>query len=50
MKGKWLLTFNDAPAIRTIFGDCELIPVARARGINNKQGPKVYRELIIRRG
>jgi DNA adenine methylase len=49
LKGKWLLTLNDAPAIRAIFSDCELIPVTRARGINNKQGAKIYRELIIRR-
>jgi DNA adenine methylase len=48
LKGRWLLTLNDTPAIRAIFSGCEVVPVARARGINNKSGAKVYHELIIR--
>ncbi len=49
LKGKWLLTLNDTPAIRAIFNGCEFTPIARARGINNKGGPSViYHELVIR--
>ncbi|MDR0533100.1 MAG: DNA adenine methylase [Verrucomicrobiales bacterium] len=50
LKGKWLLTFNDIPEIRRIFDGCEIKGVARHRGVNNKQGAKIYRELIIRPG
>ncbi len=46
LKGKWLLTFNDAPAIRRIFADYQIKPVARAKGINAKAAGE-YRELII---
>ena len=48
IRGKWLLTLNDTPAIRAIFHGCKLTPISRARGINNKHGPaKIYKELII---
>jgi DNA adenine methylase len=49
LKGKWLLTLNDAPDIRRVFEECEIRSVSRARGINNQQGGKQYKELIIRR-
>ena len=49
-RGRWLLTFNDTPAIRRIFQGCELKAVSRARGINNPGGAaSIYHELIIRR-
>lgn len=51
LKGQWLLTLNDSPAIRVIFDDCRVESVSRQRGINNKPGTKgvrVYHELIIR--
>ena len=49
VKGKWLVTLNDAPAIRRIFEGCQFVEVSRALGINNKGGgkAKTYRELII---
>jgi DNA adenine methylase len=48
VRGKWLLTLNDTPAIRAIFRGCKFTPISRARGINNKDGAaKIYRELII---
>ncbi|MDR1304079.1 MAG: DNA adenine methylase [Verrucomicrobiales bacterium] len=50
VRGQWLLTLNDTLAIRRVFDNCELMPVSRARGVNNQQGAKEYRELIIRRG
>lgn len=47
LRGKWLLTLNDTPSIRAIFAGCELRSVERARGINNRQGGRRYRELVI---
>lgn len=50
IKGRWLLTLNDAPAIRTIFEGCDVRAVERARGIANRAGAGKaarYRELII---
>ena len=48
LRGKWLLTLNDSAAIRTIFSDCKIRAVTRARGINNKEGQRsLYRELVI---
>ena len=48
VRGKWLVTLNDTPAIRTIFAGCELRPIERRRGIDNKAGrAPIYRELII---
>ncbi len=51
LKGRWLLTLNDSPAIRAIFAHCQVGSVSRPKGINNKpgtKGEKVYHELIIR--
>jgi DNA adenine methylase len=48
LKGSWLVTLNDAPAIRQIFHDCSEESVDRPRGINNRSGASArYRELII---
>lgn len=48
LRGRWLLTMNDSPAIRSIFHDCVLKPVSRIRGITNKTGKStVYKELVI---
>ncbi len=49
LKGKWVVTLNDSPTVRAIFEGCDLTPVERAKGINNRN-PKSrkYRELIIR--
>lgn len=49
LRGKWLVTLNDTPAIRAIFSGCNLQPVTRALGINSKKGGKrpPYKELII---
>ena len=47
LKGKWLLTLNDAPEIRRIFGDCEITAVDRSKGISQAK-EKTYREIIIR--
>lgn len=49
LRGKWLVTLNDAPSIRSIFHDCKLISVRRARGISNNVTAKaaIYKELII---
>jgi DNA adenine methylase len=48
LRGKWLLTLNDSPAIRGIFHDCRLKAVSRARGIDNRAGETtIYKELVI---
>lgn len=46
LRGRWVVTFNDAPEIRRIFDDCRLISIERAKGINQSKG-KTYRELVI---
>lgn len=50
LRGKWLVTLNDTPAVRAIFAGCELTPITRSLGINGKGGGKrpPYKELIIR--
>lgn len=48
LRGRWLVTLNDTPAIRQIFAGCEIRAIARARGIRNTgAGAPLYRELII---
>jgi len=48
LRGRWLVTLNDSPAIRQIFAGCEIRSVARARGIRNAgPGAPLYRELVI---
>lgn len=48
LKGKWVVTMNDAAEIRDVFHGCRLESVERALGINGKRGPvRRYRELII---
>lgn len=46
LRGRWVLTLNDTPAIREIFAGCTIRPIERAKGINAKAA-KVYRELVI---
>lgn len=45
IRGRWLATFNDMPAIRDIFHGCDITAVERGRGI--KTGFR-YHEIIIR--
>ena len=49
LRGKWLVTLNDTPAIRAIFAGCRFDGFTRPRGINNRQGvpAQPYKELII---
>ena len=46
LKGRWIVTLNDAPEIRRIFSDCQITVVERAQGISQAK-KKVYRELVI---
>ncbi len=49
LKGRWLVTLNDAPDVRGVFADCTLQSVTRPLQINMKAGKgRTYRELIIR--
>lgn len=47
LKGRWLVTLNDAPDIRRIFSDCKIVAIDRAKGITQAK-EQTYRELIIR--
>lgn len=48
LKGSWLVTLNDTPAIRTIFAGCGMVPIERARGIRNQGGAAhIYKEILI---
>jgi DNA adenine methylase len=44
LKGRWLVTLNDAPEIRRAFAGCEIRSIERAKGIG---GERVYKELVI---
>lgn len=44
-KGRWIVTLNDSPAIRSIFAGLEMQGVSRPKGIGGKGRP--YGELII---
>jgi len=44
LKGSWLLTLNDHPAIRELFADCHMQPLARPLGIRSAAE---YKELLI---
>jgi len=46
LKGKWIVTLNDAPEIRRIFSDCSVSVIERAKGITQAK-EKTYRELVI---
>ena len=46
LKGRWLVTLNDDPAIRKIFSDCDITAVERAKGITQAKS-KTYREIVI---
>lgn len=48
IRGKWMVTLNDSPAVRQIFDGCEVVGVERAMGISHKATKRRYRELIIR--
>ena len=50
VRGRWLLTLNDAPAVRDIFAGFDIEVVSRKRGIANRSGQPapLYRELVIR--
>lgn len=45
LRGSWMVTLNDTPAIRSIFEGCQVRSVARQRGITQSEQP--YREVII---
>lgn len=49
LKGRFLVTVNDSPANRQLFGDCKLTPVVtRNRRVNNRtDSSAVFGELII---
>lgn len=49
LRGKWMVTFNDAPSIRQIFDGCKIRSVTRKRAITQKPGEPApdYRELVI---
>lgn len=46
LKGRWIVTLNDAPDLRKIFSDCHIVSVERAKGITQEKS-KTYREIVI---
>lgn len=49
LKGRWMVTLNDAPDIRRAFSGCQIVPISRAKGVNVSE-ERVYKELIITPG
>lgn len=51
IKGRFLLSYDDAPIIRELYKDFKIIEVERLNGINNTQGDerlnKIYKEVLI---
>ncbi len=47
VKGRWLLTLDDCPAARELFGDYQIVPVVRQKGINRMRGDMDYKEIIV---
>lgn len=48
IKGRWLLTFQDAPEAREIFAGHQIIPIERQRLIENRRGSgRTFREIIV---
>jgi DNA adenine methylase len=47
LKGRWILTCNDAPELRKLFKGYRIKPVDRAMGICKRSEQKRYAELII---
>jgi len=51
IKGRFLLSYDDAPIVRKLYEGYEMIAVERLNGINNKQGDdrknKMFKELLI---
>ncbi|MEO8205995.1 MAG: DNA adenine methylase [Chthoniobacterales bacterium] len=45
LKGKWMVTLNDSPAIRRVFAGCRIQAVTRPKGIGGKGVP--YNEIIV---
>lgn len=46
LKGRWIVTVGDTPAMREMWQGCELLSISRARGISAANA-KPYAELII---
>lgn len=48
IKGRWLLTFQDAPEVREIFTGHQIIPIERQKLIENRRGSgRIFREIIV---
>lgn len=48
VKGRWLLSYDDAPKINDLYARYTIEKVSRAKGINGKAADKVYREVLIK--
>lgn len=48
IKGKFVLSYNDCPEIRELYGKYKLIEVERQDNLAAKTNPRRYRELIIK--
>ncbi|MFV0529494.1 MAG: DNA adenine methylase [Lachnospiraceae bacterium] len=48
IKGKFILSYNDCPAIRKLYAGYEIIEVDRQDSLVTKTNPRRYKELIIK--
>lgn len=48
VRGKWLLSYNNAPEIKNLYKEYNIIPVERANSLANKYESTKYKELIIK--
>jgi len=47
IKGRFLLSYDDSPKVRELYKGFEMIEVERQKGMNRREGNKVYKELLI---
>jgi DNA adenine methylase len=47
VKGRWIVTLNDCPEIRSIFSGCRLRPVSTHANLARKARPRRFEELIV---
>lgn len=47
VKGRWMLSYDDRPEVHRLYEGYHIKRVSRVKGINRKEGPSDYAEVII---
>lgn len=47
LKGRWILSYDDNPAVWELYDGYNILPVTRVKGINRCKGESLYKEVII---